>query len=52
MVEEMHEENALEEIRLRLLREEEDIGNEGNKSTYLRPSRNRDMSSLSRTSHT
>jgi spore maturation protein CgeB len=23
-----------------------DIGNEGNKSTYLRPSRNRDMSSL------
>jgi len=23
-----------------------DVGNEGNKSTYLRPSRNRDMSSL------
>jgi hypothetical protein len=50
---EMQEDNsALEEIRLRLLREEEDIGNEGNKSTYLRPSRNRDMSSLSRTSNT
>ena len=26
--------------------EEDDIGLEGNKSTYLRPSRNRDMSSL------
>jgi hypothetical protein len=39
-----------EDNRLRLIKSEEedpyDLGTEGNKSTYLRPSRNRDMSSL------
>lgn len=29
----------------------DDIGNEGNKSTYLRPSRNRDKSSLEMIAH-
>ena len=46
----MYQEDALESTRLRLIRnacgEDYDLGNEGNKSTYLRPSRNRDMSSL------
>ena len=46
----MYQEDALESTRLRLTRnacgEDYDLGNEGNKSTYLRPSRNRDMSSL------
>jgi hypothetical protein len=33
-------------LRETRIHEDDDIGQEGNKSTYLRPSRNRDMTSL------